>query len=170
MRTCSWASSASRVMLRSRSTPCRAPLFARHLAIEAKYGHVVTNSNSCMKPPYAPLVRPHVGKFVGVHMSYVRYPRAAVAVATSTSDQRNRNPLPRTSPPTSAAPVVLWASHALPVPGGGRLVGVRRISSTEVEVGRLAPGDARVEWVAAELLLTEHAARRWLARARFSRQ
>ena len=103
-------------------------------------------------------------------MSYVRYPRAAVAVAAAHSDQRSRNPLPRTSPPASAAPVVLWASHALPVPGGGRLVGVRRISSTEVEVGRLAPGDVRVQWVPAELLLTEQAARQWLARARFSRQ
>lgn len=168
MRTCSWASSASRFMLRSRSTPCRVPLFARRFAIEAKYGHAVTNSNSCMKPTYAPLVRPHVGKFVGVHMSYVRYPRAAVA--TSTSNQRSKNPLPRTSPPTSAAPVVLWASHALPVPGGGRLVGVRRISSTEVEVAFLQPGSGCVRWVAAESLLNEHAARRWLARARFSRQ
>lgn len=103
-------------------------------------------------------------------MSHVRYPRAAVAVATGTSDQRSRNPLPRTSPPASVAPVVLWASHALPVPGGGWLVGVRRLSSTEVEVGLLEPGDARVKWIAAHILLTEQAARRWLARARFSRQ
>lgn len=103
-------------------------------------------------------------------MSHVRYPRAAVAVATSIADQRSRNPLSRTSPPESAAPVVLWASHALPVPSGGRLVGVRRLSSTEVEVGLLEPGSSRVQWVTAESLLTEQAARRWLARARFSRQ
>lgn len=103
-------------------------------------------------------------------MSHVRYPRAAVAVATSTSDQRSRNPLPRLSPPQSAPSVVLWASHALPVPGGGRLVGVRRLGSTEVEVALMEPRDARVQWVAAELLLTEQEARRWLARARFSRQ
>lgn len=103
-------------------------------------------------------------------MSYVRYPRAAVAVAKSTSDERCNTPLPRTSPPASASPAVLWASHALPVPGGGRLVGVRRLSSTEVEVGRLEPGATRVEWIPAELLLTEQVARLWLARARFSRQ
>lgn len=102
-------------------------------------------------------------------MSHVRYPRAAVAVATSISDQRSRNPLSRTRP-ESAAPVVLWASHALPVPSGGRLVGVRRLSSTEVEVGLLEPGSSRVQWVTAESLLTEQAARRWLVRARFSRQ
>lgn len=101
---------------------------------------------------------------------YVRYPRAAVAVAAAPSDQRSRNPLPRTSAPVLAAPVVLWASHALLLHGGGRLVGVRRISLTEVEVARVEPGTDRVQWVPAELLLTEQAARRWLARARFSRQ
>jgi hypothetical protein len=101
-------------------------------------------------------------------MTHLRYPRAAVA--TGNSDQRDRNPLQRTSPSASAAAVVLWASHALPVPGNGRLVGVRRLSSTEVEVARVAPGNDRVQWVPAELLLTEQAARRWLARARFSRQ
>lgn len=103
-------------------------------------------------------------------MSYVRYPRAAVAVATGSSDQRSKNPRQRTHPPESDTPVVLWASHALPVPGGGRLVGVRRLSSSEIEVGRLKPGATRVEWVPAESLLTEQDARRWLARARFSRQ
>lgn len=98
---------------------------------------------------------------------HTRYPRAAVASGKS---EPRSNPRQRTSPHEAAAPVVLWASHALPVPGGGRLVGVRRLTSTEVEVALLEPRDARVQWVAAELLLTEQEARRWLARARFSRQ
>lgn len=103
-------------------------------------------------------------------MSYVRYPRAAVAVAAAPSVQRSRNPFPRTSAPVLAAPVVLWASHAHPLPGGGRLVGVRRVSLTEVEVGRVEPRDDRIHWVVAESVLTERAARLWLARARFSRK
>lgn len=99
---------------------------------------------------------------------HTRYPRAAVAIGNS--ELRSRNPLPRPSPPASAAPVVLWASHAHPLPGGGRLVGVRRVSPTEVEVGRVEPGDDRIHWVVAESVLTERAARLWLARARFSRK
>lgn len=99
---------------------------------------------------------------------YVRYPRAAVA--TGNPAPRSNTPRQISRPPESAAPVVLWASHALPIAGGGRLLGVRRLSSTEVEVALLERKDARVKWVAAELLLTESAAREWLARARFSRQ
>lgn len=99
---------------------------------------------------------------------HIRYPRAAVA--TGIPDQRSIKPLQRDRPAEVAAPIVLWASHALPVPGGGRLVGIRRISSKEVEVAWLEPGDVRVQWMPAESLLTEHDARRWLARARFSRQ
>jgi hypothetical protein len=102
-------------------------------------------------------------------VNYVRYPRAAVAVAAAPSDQRSRNPLPKTSPPPSAAPVVLWASYALAVPGGGRLVGVRRVGSSEVEVALLEPGEVRIKWVPAHLLLTDSDVRRWVARARFSR-
>lgn len=99
---------------------------------------------------------------------HTRYPRAAVA--TGNSEPRSNTPRQRTRPPEAAAPVVLWASHALPVPGVGRLVGVRSLSSTEVEVALLQPGSSRVQWFAAESLLNEHDARRWLARARFSRQ
>lgn len=99
---------------------------------------------------------------------HTRYPRAAVA--TGNSEPRSNTSRQRTRPPESAAPVVLWASHALPVPSGGRLVGVRRISSTEVDVAFLQPGSSCVRWVAAESLLNEQDARRWIARARFSRQ
>lgn len=101
-------------------------------------------------------------------MTHTRYPRAAVA--TGNPDPRGRNPLPKTSPSAPSVPEVLWASHALAVPGGGRLVGVRRVSPTEVEVGRVEPWYDRIHWVVAESVLTERAARLWLARARFSRK
>jgi hypothetical protein len=97
---------------------------------------------------------------------HTRYPRAAVASGNS---ELRSNPPHRISPSAPAKPVVLWASRALSVQGGGRLVGVRRLSSTEVEVAWLGQGGTRVEWVPAELLLNEQKARRWLARARFSR-
>lgn len=77
-------------------------------------------------------------------MSNVRYPRAAVAVAIGSSDQRSKSPLQRDRPSAPAAPVVLWAFHAFSLPGGGRLVGVRRVSSSQVEVALLEPGEVRI--------------------------
>lgn len=100
--------------------------------------------------------------------THIRYPRAAVA--TGNPDKRGKHALPSTSPAASVAPVVLWASHAHPVHDGGRLVGVRRLSSSEIEVAWVEPGHAHVQWVSAALMLNVYEARRWLARARFSRQ
>lgn len=100
--------------------------------------------------------------------THIRYPRAAVA--TGRSDSRTTSPLQKLRQPESGAPVVLWASHAHPVHDGGRLVGVRRLSSAEIEVAWVEPGCTHVQWVSAPLMLTEYEARRWLARAKFSRQ
>ncbi len=100
-------------------------------------------------------------------MQYVRYPRAAVAVAP---DKLGNTAHQRFEPQGARAPQVLWASLALPVRNGGRLVGVRRQGSSEVEVAWLEPGRAGIQWVPARLLLTDEEARRWLKLARFSRQ
>lgn len=102
-------------------------------------------------------------------MSHIRFPRAAVAL--DTVGRRTDDPRPDLHPPQSPAPLVLWASHALPVGNGGRVLGVRRIPrSAAVEVAWMAAGDTRVQWVAAHLLLNEAQARRWMAKARFSRR
>lgn len=101
-------------------------------------------------------------------MTHIRYPRAAVA--TGRSESRTASPLQSLGQPDSGTPVVLWASHAHTVHGKGRLVGVRRLSSSEIEVAWLEPGYTHVQWVSAALMLTECEARHWLARARFSRQ
>lgn len=104
-------------------------------------------------------------------MHYVRYSRAAVASGVATkaagkphpdSDERPQPELPES--------VVLWASVAFPVRDGGRVVGVRRRSTSDVAVGWLAPGSRSVQWVSAADLLTEEEARQWLRRARFTRQ
>lgn len=100
-------------------------------------------------------------------MQYVRYPRAAITV-TAAGRQANTPPRKR-NPQDSTAPQVLWASLALPTRNGGRLVGVRRQSSAEVEVAWLEPGRAGIQWVPARLVLTDEEARRWLKVARFSR-
>lgn len=100
-------------------------------------------------------------------MEYVRYPRAAVATAPGKPATPVRQ---RFDSQDFRAPQVLWASLALPVRNGGRLVGVRRQGSSEVEVAWLEPGRAGIQWVPARLLLTDEEARRWLKLARFSRQ
>ena len=101
-------------------------------------------------------------------MHHVRYPRAAVAV--SAAGQPATYPRQKYEAQASTPPLVLWASLALPVRHGGRLVGVRRHSSSEVEVAWLEPGSTGVQWVSARLVLTDEEARRWLQVARFSRQ
>ena len=63
---------------------------------------------------------------------------------------------------------VLWASVPLNV-RGGRLVALRRIIISEVQVGRVQTGRIKVEWVSAQILLTEAQAQRWVALARFTR-
>jgi len=101
-------------------------------------------------------------------MIHVRYPRAAVATGTSNN---STTPTRRTDDfRATTAPLVLWASLALPVRNGGRLVGVRRRSSSEVEVAWIGPGLEGIQWMLASSLLTEQEARRWLKVARFSRQ
>jgi hypothetical protein len=101
-------------------------------------------------------------------MQHVRYPRAAVAVAAPgkpiVSIRREFDPQ------DSRTPLVLWASLAYRLGDGGRLVGVRRRGSQEVEVARMAPGRTAIEWVPAHLALTDQEARRWLKVARFTRQ
>lgn len=101
-------------------------------------------------------------------MQYVRYPRAAVAVAApykpAVGTRREFDPQ------DSQTPLVLWASLAYRLGEGGRLVGVRRRGSQEVEVARMAPGRTAIEWVPAHLALTDQEARLWLKAARFTRQ
>lgn len=98
---------------------------------------------------------------------HVRYPRAAVAVGVV--GQPATPPCQKFEAKASTPPLVLWASFALRVRDGGRLVGVRRHSSTEVEVALLEPGHTTVQWLPARLVLTEHEARQWLKVAHFSR-
>lgn len=101
-------------------------------------------------------------------MIYVRYPRAAVATGTSSNPpapSRRKDDLRATT-----APLVLWASLALPVRHGGRLVGVRRCSPSKVEVAWIGPGLSDIQWIPASSLLTDQEARQWLKLARFSRQ
>lgn len=101
-------------------------------------------------------------------MSHVRYPRAAVAVGAA--GQPAKHPRQKYEAQAPTPPLVLWASLALPVRHGGRLVGVRRQSSSDVEVAWLEPGSTVVRWVPARLVLTDEEARHWLQVARFSRQ
>lgn len=101
-------------------------------------------------------------------MNYVRYPRAAVAVATP--GKPAKTPTRTSSRQDAPASIVLWASIALPVRGGGQLVGVRRRSNSDVEVAWLRPGSPGIQWVAAGLVLTDQEAQHWLKVARFSRQ
>lgn len=100
-------------------------------------------------------------------MHHVRYPRAAVAVGAA--GQPIPHPRQKYEAQASTPPLVLWASLALRVRDGGRLVGVRRHSSSEVEVALLEPGRTSIQWVPASLVLTDFEARHWLKVARFSR-
>jgi len=101
-------------------------------------------------------------------MNFVRYPRAAVAV--SATGKPAKTPPQKDNPLNAAAPLVLWASVAHHVRDGGRLVGVRRHSSFEVEVAWIGPGRTGIQWVPARPMLTDHEAQRWLKVARFTRQ
>jgi hypothetical protein len=100
-------------------------------------------------------------------MNFVRYPRAAVAIG-GTGKPAN-NPPGKDHPLHAAAPLVLWASVAQPVRDGGRLVGVRRHSSFEVEVAWIGPGRTVIQWMPAHLMLTDYEVQRWKKVARFSR-
>ncbi len=97
---------------------------------------------------------------------HLRYPRAAVAAALSSSV----GPLADIFPVSQAdadvpRPQVLWASPALFV-RAGRLVGVRRIEQA-VQVALIEPGEDRLRWVAAEAVLSEFQARTWVQTSRF---
>lgn len=137
-------------------------------SIGAQSRHVIAKSNPQHEVGTRTLGAPACRHCRRIRMTHTRYPRAAVA--TGNSDQRNGNPHPRITLRPTCAPVVLWASYALPVQSGGRLVGVRRLSSLDVEVAWVAPGHTRIQWIPVHILLTETDARRWLARARFSRE
>ena len=101
-------------------------------------------------------------------MSHIRFPRAAVAVAADSTGRSAIKPIVEAA--KSAAPHrVLWASAALVVRDGGRLVAVRRTASHEAEVGWIAPGSANLRWRAASEVLSDAEARRWLKMARFSK-
>lgn len=101
-------------------------------------------------------------------MSHVRFPRAAVAVAAA-SPIRSAD-TPRREAPRSASPaLVLWASTALVVKDGSRLVAVRRSESLVVEVGWIAPGASNLRWRSASEVLSDAEERRWLRIARFSK-
>lgn len=101
-------------------------------------------------------------------MNHVRYPRAAVAVGTP--GKPANTPRRDFDSQDSQTLLVLWASLALRLRDGGRLVGVRRRGSQEVEVARMGPVHTVIEWVPAHLVLTDQEARHWLKVARFSRQ
>ncbi len=101
-------------------------------------------------------------------MHYVRFPRAAVAVAIA--GKPANTPRKVFDSQDSQTQLVLWASSALRLRDGSRLVGVRRSGSDEVEVARMGPGRTALEWVPAHLALTEQEARHWLTVARFTRQ
>lgn len=101
-------------------------------------------------------------------MLYVRYPRAAVAFAAPGKPAASTRR--KFDPPDSQTPLVLWASLAYLLGDGGRLVGVRRRGSQEVEVAKMSPGRTVIEWVPAHLALTDQEARHWLKVARFTRQ
>lgn len=101
-------------------------------------------------------------------MNHVRYHRAAVAVGAAgrpAATPRQKFDLQESTPL-----LVLWASMALRLGDGARLVGVRRRGAQEVEVARMGPGHTAIEWVPAHLALTDQEARHWLKAARFSRQ
>lgn len=101
-------------------------------------------------------------------MIHVRYPRAAIAVGTGGKPAQTT---PRNLDQQAAtAPLVLWASTALPVRVGGRLVGLRRNKNSEVEVAWVAPGSPGIQWVLASLVLMDQEARHWRKIARFYRQ
>lgn len=101
-------------------------------------------------------------------MNHVRYPRAAVAVGTL--GKPANTPRQKSEAQASTPPLVLWASFALRLGDGARLVGVRRRGAYEVEVARMGPGRTAIEWVPARLALTDLEVQHWLKVSRFSRQ
>lgn len=101
-------------------------------------------------------------------MHHIRYPRAAVAVATP--GKSANTPTRKLDQHPASAPVVLWASTALYVGSGGRLVGLRRGNNSEDEVAWLRPGSLGIQWVPTSLLLTEQEAKHWRKVALFYRQ
>ncbi len=102
-------------------------------------------------------------------MSHVRFPRAAVAAVVA-STGRSAITTRREAPGSSAPPLVLWASAALVVRNGGRLVGVRRTRSLDVEVAWIGPGSTTITWRPASEVLSETEAKHWLQRVRFTKQ
>jgi len=101
-------------------------------------------------------------------VSHVRFPRAAVAVAAASSGL-SADTCRREAPRSASPALVLWASTALVVRDGGRLVAVRRSESLDVEVGWIAPGGSNLRWRSASEVLSDAEAKRWLKAARFSR-
>lgn len=101
-------------------------------------------------------------------MSHIRFPRAAVAIA---ADSTGRSAIkPHLDATKGTAPhLVLWASAALVVRDGGRLVAVRRTASHEAEVACIGPGSAHIRWRSASEVLSDAEAKRWLKMARFSK-
>lgn len=102
-------------------------------------------------------------------MSHIRFPRASVAAAGA-STGRSVTTLRREAPKSSAPPLVLWASAALVVRDGGRLVGVRRTQSLDIEVAWIGPGSTTIAWRPASEVVDETEAKHWLQRARFTKQ
>lgn len=100
-------------------------------------------------------------------MHYIRYPHAAVAIGAT--EQPAKPPFRQNQSRGASAPLVLWASQAYRARDGGRLVGVRRRGSFEVEVAWLGLDREAIDWVPATLVLTDQEARHWLKVARFSR-
>lgn len=102
-------------------------------------------------------------------MSHVRFPRAAVAAAVASTGRSAITPRCE-APRSSAPPLVLWASSALVVRHGGRLVGVRRTQLRDVEVAWIGSGSTTITWRPASEVLSKTEAKHWLQRARFTKQ
>lgn len=94
-----------------------------------------------------------------MHNSYIRTPRAAVAVPTRASREQPVQRQLRAPGPTQT----IWASRPLTV-GAGRLVAVR-LQGEDLRVGLSTPDGVR--WVRPERVLTTAQAERWVATSRF---
>jgi hypothetical protein len=98
---------------------------------------------------------------------HVRYQRAAVATGETSSPKNPARPFQPADEFTPSKPTrVLWSTPVLSV-RAGRLVGMRLVGRT-VEVALVRKGAERIQWVAAEMVLTDFQVESWLKASRFS--
>jgi hypothetical protein len=98
---------------------------------------------------------------------HVRYQRAAVATGETSSPKNPARPFQQVDEFTPSKPIrVLWATPAMSV-RAGRLVGVRLVGRT-VEVALIRKGAERLQWVDADMVLTDFQVDVWLKASRFN--